>query len=183
LQNTIPKQRLFFALYPDAAERETLAAMARLLLPAVKGKFVTEDNLHFTLVFLGSIAAETRQCLEQMAKTVSSAPLTLLVDKIGYWRKPKVIWAGATQLSDNLLSLVEQLRTGGAACGADPDTRPYEAHLTLVRKVNRHVAEIGIDKPVRLDFDRFSLMESVPTADGVHYTTVASWPLAVGEAS
>ena len=157
--------------------------MARLLLPTVKGKFITGDNLHFTLVFLGSIAEEARQCLEQMAETVSSSPLTLLVDKIGYWHKPKVIWAGATELPENLLSLVERLRAGVTICGVEADTRPYQAHLTLVRKVNRHVAEICINEPLRLDFDRFSLMESVPTSDGVSYTTIASWPLAAGEAS
>lgn len=181
MSNGDTERRLFFALYPGAEQRERLAAIARERLPAGAGKFVTPANLHFTLVFLGNISAATVRCLVQATADLTAAPpVSVQIDRIGYWRRPRILWAGATRTPAGLPVLVERLRAVAATCGIRPDDRPYELHMTLVRKVNLPVTGFTLTDPVRLDFDRFVLMESVATAAESRYETVASWPLQTG---
>ncbi len=61
-----PPQRLFFALWPSEEVRAGLAeVMASLDVRG--GKPVAAENLHITLLFLGSVTAQTRICAEKIA--------------------------------------------------------------------------------------------------------------------
>ena len=48
-------QRLFFALWPDEDARERLATVAR---DDSTGRWVSRDNLHVTLAFLGAVVGQ-----------------------------------------------------------------------------------------------------------------------------
>jgi 2'-5' RNA ligase len=67
------------------------------------------------------------------------------------------------------------------SCGVRPDDRPFQAHMTLLRKVNRPPAALTID-PIPWSVERFSLIASVPTEGGVVYRELRSWPLTVAAA-
>lgn len=51
-----PAIRLFFALWPNDAERAALAAWQPPLLELCGGKAMRADTLYATLVFLGEVA-------------------------------------------------------------------------------------------------------------------------------
>ena len=58
------------------------------------------------------------------------------------------------------------------------DSRPFRAHLTLLRHAGAHPREAHPDFlwPV----ERFALYASEPTARGVRYRELGGWPLLAG---
>ncbi|KAF0192995.1 MAG: 2'-5' RNA ligase [Gammaproteobacteria bacterium] len=177
MQNGNDRQRLFFALCPTEAARGELLAIARREIPAAAGTLVESANLHITLTFLGDLAPAQRRCVAQFAAGIRGETIALTVDRIGYWCGPGVVWAGASQSPGSLPRLVEQLRAGVSECGIDIDPRPFELHLTLVRKTSQPVQPRVLREPLSLSFDRFCLMASYHASGGVRYEAVESWPL------
>ncbi|MEK7323021.1 MAG: 2'-5' RNA ligase family protein [Pseudomonadota bacterium] len=47
-------------------------------------------NFHITLVFVGAVAAEARQALEDAAARIAARSFVLTLDHFGYWRKPQI---------------------------------------------------------------------------------------------
>lgn len=167
------KQRLFFALWPDDRVRAQLAAA---LPPVVDGRPVRRDNLHLTLVFLGSVDKETQACAEQAASSAVCPPFELAFDAGGYFPRPQVVWIAPTQPPAALGMLVRALREALLPCGLDLDPRPYRPHLTLARKVRRRPALSAIT-PIFWPVTEFSLVESRSQPEGVCYVPLRSWPL------
>jgi 2'-5' RNA ligase len=180
---TRAKQRLFFALYPGADDRARLHAIAVREIPAAAGRFVTPDNLHVTLLFAGAVAPDQAACLERLGAAIRAQPVSLALDRLGHWRGPAVIWAGCSQLPDALRRIAEHLRRGAGECGVSVEPRPFEVHMTLVRKATRPFRARTLAEPLVLDFDRVCLMDSRATEGGVRYDVVASWPLQTDAAS
>lgn len=183
MRNGNESPRLFFALYPAAPARDALHALARHWVPAAAGVLVQPANLHITLVFLGALTPGQRQCVSRLAAGTRSDPVTVTVDRVGYWPGPAVVWAGASRTPDALPRLVESLRAGVVACAIAVDPRPFELHVTLVRQASRPVPSLQLPEPVTLSFDRFVLMASRHAAGGVCYTVIESWPLAPADSA
>ena len=173
-----PAQRLFFALWPDEVVRQRLVEIAAAVGVSHSGRLIPADNLHITLVFLGALDNMRRQCAEQVAAGIRGERFTLVLDQIGYWSRPRILWAGASRIPDALLGLVGELQIGLTSCGITPEDRPYQAHATLMRKVDRHPAPLVAPDPIVWDVERFWLVESVPGNKGVLYRPLVSWPLA-----
>jgi 2'-5' RNA ligase len=172
----VATQRLFFALWPEAEMQQRLAKAAEALLPTGTGRLVRPENLHCTLVFLGSVDADQRVCVEAVADQVRAGAFNLHLDRFGFFRRPQVGWLGCTTTPVALHRLVGELAQGCAACGFPPEHRPYEVHLTIVRKVTRDPGRppfMALDWPV----DRFALVESVNEEGGVRYRPLRSWKL------
>ena len=174
-ESTEPARRLFFALWPRARVREELEQAA----VAVLGKRVRRiraQNLHLTLAFAGPVPPATHRCLVAAAAAVQSAPFALVLDRIGHWPRPRILWAGPQHTPPELWSLVGHLREVLADCGIPPETRPYQAHITLARKLGRPppVSEI---EPIHWSISQFSLVESVTDPAGVRYQILETWEL------
>ena len=171
-------QRLFFALWPDVALQESIHAGARKLI-GKSAKCVPAHNLHITLAFLGASSPEQRFCYEQAAAGIQAQAFPLPLECIGHWPKPRILWLGPEQQPESLLSLVRVLNGALVQCGFTPETRPFHAHMTLARKVNRPLPVRRIDPfiwPVR----HFVLAESVTDTAGARYHVLSSWPLIDG---
>src|SRR4030067_1435014 len=93
-KGTVEPQRLVFALVPEPALQQRLAQAAEALLPRAAGRRVRAENLHCTLVFLGAVETAQRLCLEDAASLVRAEPFTLMLDRLGYFRRPQVAWLG-----------------------------------------------------------------------------------------
>lgn len=169
------RQRLFFAVWPDGAARRALASVARDSLPR-QAKPVALENLHITLVFLGSITAEQRACAERAAEQVSAPAFALRLERLGWFRRARVVWSAPAQTPPALLALVEGLNRELEACGFESESRPYHAHMTLARKVARRVDEAA-HPPIEWTVDAFHLVRSRTHPDGSRYHTLRSWPL------
>jgi 2'-5' RNA ligase len=172
---TEPRQRLFFALWPDDAVRTALDEAGKSLL-GKRVKRVPAANLHLTLAFAGSVTASVRHCLEAAAAGIQVAPFELCFDHCGHWPRPRIAWIGPTQVPPALWSLVGGLRTVFESCGLHVETRPYQPHVTLARKVGSLANDTTITA-VPWSIRSFSLVESVTDPRGVRYQRLVSWTL------
>ncbi len=168
-------QRLFFALWPS---EEVRAALAEVMasLHARRAKPVAAENLHITLLFLGSVTAQTRICAEKIAEGIAGYPFELRLDQIGFWPKSGIVWLGARELPESLAALVRDLHLGITGCRIDLDARPFKAHVTLMRKalvVRRERSHVAVAWRV----DDFGLVESKTNPDGSHYQVLTRWRL------
>jgi 2'-5' RNA ligase len=168
-------QRLFFALWPDEGVRARIEK-AVVQLPVREGRRVPRDNLHITLVFLGSVAESSRRCVEGVADGIQASPFSLSLDQVGYWPRPRVVWLGASTIPDKLARLEAALSQGIAQCGIEVENRPYAPHMTLLRKVSRP-ARLGSLDPIEWRVDHFALVESVTNVDGAVYQVLKRWAL------
>ena len=96
--------RLFFALWPDAAVRDALYGAAQAAHGGSGGRLMRRENLHQTLVFVGSIAAERIAGLEAAAAAVTVPAFKLEWGTAGYWRHNRIIWAAPDATPPALLS-------------------------------------------------------------------------------
>lgn len=168
-------QRLFFALWPDDGVRAELARLCDRACPR-ESRRVKPENLHVTLVFLGATTADQRSCVEGVAGEIRVPRFGLAVDRIGWWRRPQVLWAGCSGTPEPLRDLVTGLRSGCAQCGFAPQERPFEVHATLARHVRRESPVVPFD-PIAWAVDRFSLVESRLSPGGSEYRVLRSWRL------
>lgn len=169
-------QRLFIALWPDSVVRHHLVELQNDL-PQNNGQRVKSDNLHMTLLFLGATTAAQRECLEQRLDHFVAAPFTLSFTEFGYLRKPQVVWVGG-ETPPALLSLVRQMRDAATQCKFTIDSRPFQNHLTLCRKVKpKQPMFPAMTTPIVWDVRDYALVESFTEATGVQYRVLRTWPL------
>lgn len=174
-------RRLFLALWPNTAVRRALVDVQGRFPPGI-GRAVDADNLHITLVYLGSTPAERQACIEEALAGLAVADFTLQLDQLGYWRKPQVLWAGSDGAPTALISLVDGMSKAAAQCGCHLDARPFRPHLTLFRKVRKPLRDLPVMSPILWEADDFALVESITAASGVCYKVLKTWALIPGAA-
>ena len=101
LAPTPATRKLFYALWPGAAEREALAALQQ----GIAGRLTPRDKLHLTLAFLGHVPAERVPALLAIRDALAVPPLRLVVDCYGYFARPRIAWAGMHETPVTLLTL------------------------------------------------------------------------------
>ncbi|MDX1514676.1 MAG: RNA 2',3'-cyclic phosphodiesterase [Gammaproteobacteria bacterium] len=175
-----PAGRLFFALWPDGETRRRLAE----LVPRGarrQGRPVPAENLHLTLVFLGRAEAAARDCVESAAADIRGFAVELHITHLGFWPRPRVVWAGVETTPPGLVGLVDDLRAAAAGCGLSTESRPYRAHVTLMRKARERPGFHVDIESFRWRADSFHLVESATLPAGARYRLLRSWPLNGGE--
>ena len=169
-------QRLFFALWPDAELRRELERRLPPLAATVQGRAQRPDQWHVTLEFLGNVDDERQSAVWAAADRVAVESFEVNFDTLDHWRHPQVYCLAATQTPAPLTQLVEQLRTGLALAGFEPETRAYRPHVTLARKV-RSARREPLREPLRWPADRYALVRSVTDAAGSRYEPLRWWNL------
>jgi 2'-5' RNA ligase len=166
-------KRLFFALWPDPETRAKCAAISAALKSF--GRPVQPDNLHVTLVFLGSVDEAIEMKLADAASAVNFAKISIRFDALNYWRRPRIICLCGKPEDSAAALLVEQLNTLAAALEIPTDDRPYQAHITLLRKANK-LPPLAFE-PIIWQSDAFCLVESCSTPEGVAYRVLKTWQI------
>ena len=169
-------QRLFFALWPSESVRQQLERLCKPLWCNGGGRAVTPENLHVTLVFLGAVSAEQRACAERAADAIQLPRFSLLLDRVGYWQRPRVLWFSPSEQPEAVVNLANALNAGARECGLTTDDRLYQTHLTFMRKVAKRPAELAVE-PLVWEVDSFVLVQSQTFSEGVQYMPLRSWPL------
>lgn len=96
------------------------------------------QDLHLTLRFLGPLSPEELARVEGAVDTLAGSPaVTLTVDRVGCFTRSGVLWGGPSVADPALLDLVGRLEAALALQGFVPESRPFRAHITLVRRVRR----------------------------------------------
>ena len=121
--------RLFIALEPSPVFRNALALLQdRLRAAGVTGRYLEPSNLHLTLAFIGMWPEDVTGLLPPVEQ-----PFSLTLSHLGYFPEADVLWAGVGP-SDALDSLAGRVRQTLSDAGIPFDRKPFNAHITLVRK-------------------------------------------------
>ncbi len=174
--------RLFIALSFSADVKERCAAIqdrGRKQLADIR--WISPQQLHLTLVFLGKVLKTEQVNIEHIMRETAAKypPFTLEFSGLGVFprlKSPKVLWAG---LAENpvLMALQEELMLNISNIPFDIETRPFRPHLTLGRirqKIDIQALGqwIAQEKNVSLGLSHissFDLIESQLTPQGARY--------------
>jgi 2'-5' RNA ligase len=186
---------LFFALWPDHALQQSLAGTTQSVVLAAGGRPVPPENFHVTLAFLGSVSdariSEVAAIGVDVASQFTQRRMTVTLDAIEYWQKPKVVVATAGLPATESTPLANVLAAALKSCLTDtgfaPDlktlwsvggreTREFHPHVTLARKIAHPIYSIGI-QPVLWSFTDFALVDSRTEPKGSVYTVLHTFPL------
>jgi 2'-5' RNA ligase len=129
---------MFVAVVPPPPLREHLA---QFLEPREGMPWITPEQWHLTLAFLGSVPDAA---LDDLVGRLGDATrrrrqFELSLRGAGAFPDPsraKVLWlaaAGASEDLDELVQLALNARSAANAAGATPDGKAFRAHLTLAR--------------------------------------------------
>jgi len=168
--------RLFFASWPGEKRQLELDRKLRNVAWASGGRRVAAANYHLTFAFLGSVRADRLEAIKGAAQTLRAAAFDLRLDQLEYFPKSRVLCLSESSPSEAAQDLVRALWQKLAALGFKPEVRPFKAHLTLARKVERPPRERAV-AAIEWPVDALSLVESVTAPEGSIYTPLDTWPL------
>ncbi len=176
--------RSFIAMEINDEVRDGLfRAQVSLKKSGTKVAWVAPQNIHLTLVFLGTIfdskVAELKPVLDEVAS--GTFAFGFGVQDVGFFgtaKAPQVIWAGIDDESQSLRDIQQRLSERVAGLGIKLEDRPFRPHLTL----GRVRSTFGVDRLTsalqsvrsthfgRVDVKRLLLMQSHMEPQGVRYT-------------
>ena len=176
--------RIFIAInLPEDVKNKLITYQANW--PNLPIRWTEKENIHITLVFLGSLTdseiPEVLKKVEQVAQKHS--PFSINLDQICYGppkkMPPRMVWA-IGKSSEELNKLHSDLQNSLGA-----EKRPYSLHITLGRirswdfkRINPEERPI-IKEDIDLNFavNSIEVMESRLKPTGAEYTILNSWQL------
>lgn len=165
--------RTFIAIeLPNAFARD-VEALSRSLDRAVSGRFVSAENHHVTLAFLGDVIdAEATQAIDALETACADArPLTLRPDGLGkFGRSHDATLYLSLAATPELTALAQRLRDELAARDLPFDGKAFRPHVTLARHARLTRGPLP-DLPFPLDdeADRVTLFKSTLQPEGAQY--------------
>jgi len=130
--------RAFVALPIDDALKQRIAESTRPLRERLSGvKWVSAENLHLTLRFLGPSSPQALEAMEPALRTAAGACPACEAEVTGLGMfpergSPRVLWLG-TVLPGPVMRLQEACEAAAVAAGFAAEPRPFRSHLTLGR--------------------------------------------------
>jgi 2'-5' RNA ligase len=184
--------RTFIAVAASPAVRDGATRLiSRLRLSAADVKWVTPDNLHWTLQFLGDV--DEREipavCDAVTAATAGIEPFDLAARGAGAFPspdRPRTLWLGAGQGADAMVALQHAIERPLKKLGYRGEDRRFVPHITLGR-AGRHgrPPSLAAELTALADFDAGSMFvdevtvfASTLTREGSEYRVLAHAPLA-----
>ena len=176
-EKTKKRVRVFFALWPDDAERAALAAWQPVLHKLCGGRIMRADTLHNTLVFLGNIGLHRLEALQLAAQEVNGEAFELSFDAACYWGRNHIVYATPCSVPPQLAQLVHGLEQRLIKHRFNFDKRPCKPHVTLLRNAKWNDRPLpGMDRVVwRAKY--FTLVQSMPDEAGANYQVLARFSL------
>jgi 2'-5' RNA ligase len=172
-------QRIFFALWPDASLRTTLAALAREVAHQGGGRPTAPSRIHLTLAFLGDQPTTRVDALRRLGGGIRARAFTLALDALGSFPRTGIAWLGASAPQPGLEALHGELAAALRIGGFAIDERAYAPHLTLARH-SAATIERRLSQPLAWPVTALFLVASELGRSGPTYRTLAGWPLAAG---
>ena len=153
--------RLFVALWPSAAVRRAVHAIARPAIEASGGRPVPRANYHLTLVFLGDQPLSALPRIRQALAAVDPPSGMMHLVRFGTFAKARVLWLGPERTPPDLAHCVHDLRATLRAAGVEwrQGAERFRAHVTLARRV-RAEPELTLRTPVKWHYAGLSLVAS-----------------------
>jgi len=155
-----------------------------------EARWVSPDNLHLTVKFLGStpigLVSPVGAALDRAAGGVTRFDLSLVgLGTFGPAAQPRVVWVGVGNGGAQMAGLAAAVDHELGQLGIEREQRPYRAHLTMARGRGD-----AIPSDVRAEFSaarshdwgrqsvgEIVLMASELRREGPHYSVVSRHPL------
>ena len=83
-------KRLFFALWPDARQRERLRDFIGPAAKEIEGRAVDRREWHVTLAYIGDLDVRFIPELMESARAIPFEPFRLRLDRLEFWPRPKM---------------------------------------------------------------------------------------------
>jgi RNA 2',3'-cyclic 3'-phosphodiesterase len=161
--------RLFFALWPDDTTRTALMQ----LQSSMQGRTIPYNNLHLTLAFLGQQPAAVLADASQILAHLPSLPVSLCLDRVGYFARNRIAWVGMHQVPQALLTLQQELKNALRQHEiSSRDEHAFKPHITLARDAT--LPPDIIFTPIKWRANQVALVQSITQAEGVNYHVLAS---------
>lgn len=176
-QSDHPTVRVFFALWPTAAERSHLAAWQTPLKRLCGGRVMRGETLHNTLVFIGDVEQSRLEALRLAALEVSAACFELCFDEARYWGHNHIVYAAPGHVPQHLAQLASVLEQCLTQHRFKFDQREYKPHVTLLRSAHWTDAPLPEMQQVRWRVKDFALVQSVRQDGLASYRVLARFPL------
>ncbi|GFO54059.1 RNA 2',3'-cyclic phosphodiesterase [Geomonas sp. Red276] len=171
--------RLFIALDLPDQVKELLAPLPAGLPMA---RWVSSDQLHLTLRFIGEVDDDTFAAIALALKQVTFSAFPLTLRSIGHFppgRHPRVVWVGMARC-EPLLSLQRFIEAVLIGTGIPPEDRPFSPHITLARLKDAPPNAVERFEKEHLELvcptfqvDRFVLYSSTLSRNGALHTQEA----------
>ncbi len=179
--------RAFFAIDLDERARRAAVAVADRLRAAAHGdavRWVRGETLHVTLRFLGELelarVARLARCVREQTAALDPFRLELGGARLFPSRRRPVAVVLDVGPAEPLEALAGAVERGVVAAGFGPESRRFNAHLTLGRvrgrrfpRVTGEVTAGGENCPVT----EVVLFQSELQPQGAHYTPIERAPL------
>ena len=126
--------RTFIGVDLPETLKEVIAGLVREL-NVKQLKLVEKENLHVTMLFLGSINIDKVDYVKGLLSRINYKRFKIAVEGLGVFspKRPRVLFADITEGSDELRSIYNELYNDLKANGFVLEDRPYTPHITLAR--------------------------------------------------
>jgi 2'-5' RNA ligase len=169
----LPPKRLFVGIGLPASCKTALLS----LNPHLNGlRWLTAEQLHLTLSFIGDVEAAAEDRLHEALSEVRVAPFFLPLYGVGVFNvrgRPSVAWAGVGKGHPHLFALHRRIQDAVLHAGLEPDLKPFHPHITIARAkgISRQALQPFLRKYAEADFGMFEvksfeLYSSVLAAEG-----------------
>ncbi|HHY38163.1 MAG TPA: RNA 2',3'-cyclic phosphodiesterase [Clostridia bacterium] len=161
-----------------------------LVVSGADFRWVSEDNLHITLKFLGNITADKIIEVENVlaASLEGQKGFEICLEGIGGFPKvnrPKVIWIGVKEGAARLSELARTVDKALSRIGIKREHKGFVPHVTLGRMrspegLGALVSKISTfewNEPLRSRVESVLLMKSTLTPKGAKYSVLRTFPL------
>ncbi len=184
--------RTFLAILLGPEQLDFLSRLQEKLqaeLPSDLVRWITREQLHITLSFLGYVGASQIEPLISALRDETGPGFELALEKLGCFptaKRPNVIWVGITGQTDLLEQLQNRVSTHAQSFSKHVETRAFHPHLTIGRirpgtrgteKIAPLLQKISAAKSSSWKVNEFDLMRSVLHPKGAVYSSLATFPL------
>ena len=162
--------RLFAAiLFPGDVRRTLIGTMHDLKARRVGGNYVSADNLHMTLCFIGEI--QNSEPVKEAMKSVPLKPFHLTLTDPGNFGNTLYVGVKGGQ---KLKEYAKALRGALDAAGISYDRKSFEPHITLVRSASDVKLQGIVIPKTEMMVRKISLMKSEQKNGKTVYTEIFS---------
>lgn len=170
-------RRLFFALWPSAADAARIMAWAQQAHQLWGGRVMRQDTLHLTLAFLGETPEEQVQRLCRAAPDWPAPVRPVTLTHCGCFRGPRVVWAGPDACDPQPLAwlhaLHQDLWQRLQALGWQAPHEAFRPHVSLLRKAAPADTAALRRAPLTWAPEQCVLVASRPAQSGSYYEVLA----------
>ncbi|MFH1760547.1 MAG: RNA 2',3'-cyclic phosphodiesterase [bacterium] len=131
--------RTFIAIeLPEGIKDSIEGQTEKLKVTATGLKWVTRDNLHITLKFLGWVDEMKLKEIKKTVKKLGSrtSPFEIEVNSLGGFpsrHNPKILWAGIGKGREETEKFANELEEELVESGFEKEAKKFHAHVTLCR--------------------------------------------------